>query len=200
MNFKIGRIRIRISFLFFSMLTMLFAVDEKGIALIALASAVFHELGHIVALFLFGSCPDEICFGIFGIRIQQNKNVLSDFKQGIVVLSGPFVNALIFLIMLMLYSVFQINVFMIISAVNFVSAIFNLIPIFPLDGGRFLLTILSALLTDRATRITMRVICAVCLPLLGFFGIILVRKTGANISLLATGIYLGVLCIKSIRI
>lgn len=200
MNFKIGNIRIRLSFLFFAMLTMIFAIDKKGIALITLFSAALHEIGHIVALFLFGSCPDGIKFGIFGIRIQQNKYILSDLKQTLVVVCGPLVNILIFATSLVVYSVSESQIMLTISAVNLVVASFNLIPIFPLDGGRILFAVLSVFLSDGAVRIIMRIICAVLLLMLIFSGVFLVRRTGVNVSLLATGIYLGVLCIKSVKI
>lgn len=200
MSFKIGGIRVRISFLFFAMLTMIFAIDEKGIALITLTSAALHETGHIAALLLLGGSPDEIVFGIFGIRIQQNKYMLSDSRQAVVVLCGPLVNVVLFGAFLAAYVAFGSPFLLTASVVNLVSGAFNLLPIFPLDGGRILLVVLSALLPDGVVCAIMRTISALLILLLVFTGFILVSKTGVNISLLATGIYLGVLCIKSIRI
>lgn len=200
MRFKIGHTRISVSFLFFAMLTMLFAIDERGVALITMISSAIHECGHISSLILLGGCPDEINFGIFGIRIQQNKCMLSDVCQIIVVLFGPLVNLALFAVLLAVYGAFGTQILLTAAAVNLVVGIFNLIPIFPLDGGRLLFMVLSLILSDRAVCIIMRLICVVLLFALLIFGVFLLVKTEGNVSLLATGAYLAVLCIKSVRI
>ncbi len=200
MNFRIGRVRIKISFLFFAMLTMLFVVDKKGIALITVVCVALHELGHIASLCLFGSQPDGIVFGIFGIRIQQNRYILSEFRQTVVVLCGPLVNLALFAVFLLANIIFQKQILLLISAVNLVMGVFNLLPIMPLDGGRILLSVLSFFFAEKTVRRIMRVICIVLLFALISAGVFLAVKTGLNISLIATSVYICILCIKSIRI
>lgn len=200
MRFRIGHTKVNISFLFFSMLTMIFAIDEKGVALITMISVALHEIGHISALFLLGSRPDEIDFGIFGIRIRQNKYMLSDVGQIMVVAFGPLVNFVLFAVVLVAYLIFESQILLIISAVNIVVGGFNLMPIFPLDGGRILFVILSLFLRKRTVMIIMRLICIVCIFALIILGVFIVRNTGWNFSLLATVGYLAVLCTKSVRI
>jgi len=200
MNFKIGRVRIKISFLFFAMLTLLFAVDKNAIALIAVISAALHEFGHIIALYFFKSQPEEIAFGVFGIRIQQNKRLLSEFKEAVVVCCGPLVNVILFILFFIANFVFKKEWLMTICAVNLVIGVFNLLPIFPLDGGRILFYLLGLFFGEKIVLRIMRVICCVILCVLICFGIFLLAETGLNFSLIATGIYLCILCIKSVRI
>lgn len=200
MSFRIGRVKIKVSFWFFAMLTMLFVIDKKGVALIALVCVALHELGHIAALCFFDNQPDEIVFGIFGIRIQQNKYILSDFRQTVVVFCGPLVNIVLFFAFLLANLFFEKQIFLIISATNLVMGIFNLLPIIPLDGGRILFYLLGLFLTDKTVRRIMRVICSVMLVVLILAGLFIFFETGLNISLIATSAYLCVLCIKSIRI
>ena len=200
MNFRIGSVKIKISFLFFAMLTMLFVGDKKGVALIALMCIALHELGHIVALCFFGNTPDEIVFGIFGIRIQQNKYMLSELRQIIVVLCGPLVNIVLFVVFFLANIIFQKQFLLVACATNLVMGVFNLLPVLPLDGGRILLTLLSFFFEEETVRIIMRVVCIILLLALIIAGVFLVLKTGFNLSLLATTAYLCVLCIKSIRI
>lgn len=200
MNFKVGRVRIKISFLFFAMLTMLFVVDKKGLALITVASVALHELGHIAALCFFKSQPDEIVFGIFGIRIQQNKYILSDFKQAIVVLCGPLVNVVLFAVFFLANLAFEGQILLMISAVNLIMGVFNLLPILPLDGGRILFYLLGLFFDEKIVCGIMRIVCIVLLCVLALLGVLLALKTGLNFSLIATGVYLCILCIKSTRI
>lgn len=200
MCFKIGRVKIKISFLFFAMLTMAFIVDEKQLVILTLLCSALHEMGHICALFLFGSYPDEINFGIFGVRIQQNKYILSELRQAVVVLCGPLVNIILFVLFLLANLAFKSPILLMISAVNFVIGGFNLLPVLPLDGGRILLAVLNFFMSEKTACKIMRIICACVLSVLIFSGILLIIKTGMNISLLATVIYISILCIKSIKI
>lgn len=200
MSFKIGRVRIKISFLFFAVLTMAFAVDKKQIVIITLICSALHEIGHISALFLFGSYPDEIAFGAFGVRIQQNGYTLSDFQQAVVVLCGPLVNIVLFVLLLVANIVFESRILLTVSAVNLVIGVFNLLPILPLDGGRVLFMVLNVFLDQKTACKIMRLICVIVLLVIIFSGFLIILKIGPNISLLATGIYISILCIKSIKI
>lgn len=200
MCFKIGRVKIKISFLFFAMLTMAFVADEEKLVIIILLCSALHEMGHICALFLFGSHPDEINFGIFGVRIQQNKYILSELRQAVVVLCGPLVNMVLFVLFLLANLIFESKILLITSAVNLVIGAFNLLPVLPLDGGRILLAVLNFFASEKTALKIMRVICVTVLLALIFSGIFLAIKTGINISLLATVMYISILCVKSIRI
>ena len=192
--------KIKISFLFFAVLTLLFIVDTKGLAVISLLCAALHEMGHILAMICFKNTPDEIVLGIFGIRMQQNKYTLSDLQQGVVVLCGPLVNIALSMISLLISLALEGDTMLMVSAVNLVMALFNLLPIMPLDGGRILTLLLNRFFSERTAQKIMRITCVLLLFALVVSGAFLAIQTGFNVSLLATGAYLCALCIKSIRI
>ncbi len=200
MSFKIWGIKIKISFLFFAMLTMVFAMDEKRVAIVTLLSVALHETGHIVALLCFKAYPEEITFGIFGIRILQNKCKLSYSDEAVVVLCGPAVNIVLFVIFGVLNYTFENQILLIISAVNLVVGIFNLLPVLPLDGGRALLVVLNSFFSEKAVQRIMVIVGVLFATTIILLGCFLAFKTGANFSLLATGLYLGIICVKSVRI
>ena len=141
MRFKIGRVKIKISFSFFAVLTLLLAAEGGGAALVSLSCAMLHEMGHILALLCFKSAPDEIYFGIFGVRIRQNKYALPCLKQAVTVLCGPLVNAVLFAFSLMAGFNCRGELFFTFSAVNLVMGTFNMLPVLPLDGGLLLMII-----------------------------------------------------------
>ena len=200
MCFRLGRIRIKISFLFFAMLTLIFALDKRTVALVTVVSVALHEMGHIAALLGMGLYPDEICFGIFGIRIRNCDYRLDYRRELVAVMCGPLVNVALTVASLVLYKMLAKDAFMVIFAVNFSVAVFNLLPILPLDGGRLLHLMLMKIMSCGSAQRTMTVVSTVTALVVLLAGVLLAVRTGANISLLATGLYLGIISIKSIKI
>lgn len=133
---------------------ILFCITSQiEIYLILLFFAIVHEIGHLIAGLFLGFKLKEIQINIAGIRIEfkpkieeYNIKILKgsslSLKRAIVTMAGPITNFLIIAI-LQLISIINpkfvltnigINVFY----ANFLIGIFNLIPIYPLDGGRIL--------------------------------------------------------------
>lgn len=93
----------------------------KGMVL----AAIFHELGHLTATAVFGGSVRKIVIGAWGTQIQAD---FSEHWHGIVcAAAGPISS----LLLTLLYPVFpQIAVW------GMMQGILNLLPIYPLDGGR----------------------------------------------------------------
>jgi len=113
--------------------------------------AVIHELGHLLAGLLLGMKPEKLEIMPYGISISfkmnpqdynnkiKNGNKL-ELKKIIVALAGPLTNV----IMIIIIAKMNLNIFASLTIIyaNCLIAIFNLLPIYPLDGGRILKGIL----------------------------------------------------------
>ncbi len=112
-----------------------------NILLFSFLTAFFHELCHIIMIFLTGSGFKKIIIEPFGMTAQINESsFLNSGKEMLVSSVGPLFN-IITAYILSLTPQFSFRDYLII--LNLSIGIFNLIPALPLDGGRFLRAYLS---------------------------------------------------------
>ena len=115
--------------------------------------AFIHELGHMLSGILLGFKPESLEIMPFGLSIgfkskveNYNKKIkngtLLTLKKIIIAASGPFTN-LVFIIIFLIFPISFVGISReLIIYSNILIAIFNLIPIYPLDGGRIINEIL----------------------------------------------------------
>ncbi|AZO63747.1 MULTISPECIES: site-2 protease family protein [unclassified Mesorhizobium] len=140
----------------------------EGVAFIiaVFACVVLHEFGHIAAARYFGiSTPDITLFPIGGVaRLERMPE--EPRQEFVIAVAGPLVNvaiaALIFALLGGSAGVEQMagiedprtNFLARLAGVNVFLVLFNMIPAFPMDGGRILRAALAARLSwSRATQI-----------------------------------------------
>jgi len=118
--------------------------------------AFFHELGHLFTGVILGFRPQSLSINPVGLSVSfkikaedynekvKNGNMLA-LKQLCIALGGPVVNfILVILFMSFDWEIFNISREFIIYS-NMLIGLFNLIPIYPLDGGRVLKNLLHIL-------------------------------------------------------
>jgi stage IV sporulation protein FB len=119
------------------------------------ACVVAHEFGHIFTARAFGvTTPDVVLLPIGGVaRLERIPE--EPWEEFLIAIAGPLVNVAIALVLVLiggahadvvnLYAVENPATSMIdrLAAVNLFLAVFNLIPAFPMDGGRILRSLLS---------------------------------------------------------
>jgi Zn-dependent protease len=138
---------------------------------------VLHELGHALAARQFGISTRDITLLPIGGVAALERMPSNPWQELWIAVAGPLVNVVIasFLLLGMLIagqlgSLFSFGFIAQLTLANIALVVFNMIPAFPMDGGRVLRSI-AALFTDRitATRIAVAVgrVAAIGLGLLG---------------------------------
>lgn len=164
------------------------------------ASVLLHEAGHAAAARRFGIATQEIVMLPIGglARLERQPGAAEEFW---VAFAGPLVNFLLGVGLLVLTwltggrvalehwrDASDGNILSRLAVANLVLALFNLLPAFPMDGGRVLRSLLAEKRPlEEATRITARIGTAIA-ALLALFGLL-----QANFLLLfvALFIYIG---------
>jgi Zn-dependent protease len=148
-------------------------------------SVVLHELGHAGAARLYGiSTASVTLYPIGGVAAVARIPEIP-VQELVIAVAGPAVNAVLFTLALVAWLATGSEVLLAGAAINLVMGVFNLIPAFPMDGGRVLRAGLSLLMGHvRASRVAMSVGKAFALA---FFVIALVT---ARPSLLLLAVFL----------
>ncbi|MDF2620120.1 MAG: peptidase [Xanthobacteraceae bacterium] len=159
----------------------------EGVAFVALLflCVLLHEFGHIFAARRYGVNTPEVTLWPFGGIARLERIPEKPSEELIVALAGPAVNVVIALVLLIflgghvgmehIESIENPNTSLLakLAAANIFLVVFNLIPAFPMDGGRVLRAILAmnmshAQATQTAASIGQAL--AIGLGLLGIFG------------------------------
>ncbi|MDR1805756.1 MAG: site-2 protease family protein [Clostridium sp.] len=191
MRVKVSRCTVDLQFLFAAAVTLMLIFDTGGTAALGLASCVAHELGHLVCLLYFGEQPRSVRLGAFGMRIERTGAVMLNLRQECALaLAGPGVNLLLALIFAVIRGE-NAQAFRQAALVNLGIALFNLLPIESLDGGRALYYLLCAGKADeeKARKICSVLSVIVLLPLI-CLGVALLVASGYNFTLLLVSVYL----------
>ena len=169
--------------------SILFAV---GLTIVLLASIVLHELGHSLTARCFGCDTRDITLTVIGGCASLERMPRKAWQEFLTAAAGPFVSfvlgaALIFSAMVMHQNNMLGDVLLHGGVINIALGLFNLLPGFPMDGGRIFRSVLRIAFTRaKATYVAMVVgraaaVMLVVLPLLGITHIWIIPIGGSII-------------------
>lgn len=150
-----------------------------------------HELAHMFAGLILKLKPKALEIEPFGIEIVFESFENTEQNKIIIAIAGPIVNFLIAFI----FSFIQIKSQNVIINSNLILAIFNLLPIYPLDGGRILKSLIKMSttkeraedITNKISNILMIIITAIASVLILFY---------RNIGIFLIAIYLWIIVMR----
>lgn len=155
------------------------AVTSVVFVLAIFGCVLLHELGHAFAARQFGIGTRDILLLPIGGVASLERMPRNPFQELWIAVAGPLVNLVIAVALFigLNFSVIPISsvvagFLMQLAIVNLALVVFNMIPAFPMDGGRVLRSILAMFLEyQQATTIaaTIGKYCAIALALYGLF-------------------------------
>ncbi len=182
-------VKIKFSFIIIIFITAVFGFFERFMIIFLFVS--LHEAGHIIVGNIFNVKTKKVIITPVGeIAIMKNTDNLSFIKKLIILISGPCVNIFFYIVFEMSNKIYSNNFFIFMANTNLLLAIFNLMPVYPLDGGRILSLILNKIFPIMGTNKIVIKISGTMSVLFMILGIIQLILFPYNISLLCIGLYL----------
>lgn len=146
--------KFRIDLKIFIFLIIFYITKQIEIYSFIMLFAFIHEIGHLLVGILLKMKPEKMEIMPFGLAISFKTNIneynkkigkanLLELKKMIVAIAGPLTNLLIIIITMNIKIPVQKGLMIIYT--NLLIMIFNLIPVYPLDGGRILKQIIHIL-------------------------------------------------------
>lgn len=152
------------------------AIAIQGLQIIALfVCVVLHEFGHALSARYYGVNTQDITILPIGGLARLDRLPEKPIQEFVVAIAGPAVNVVIYLILRIFITFYYgidvsfwgetldivpeselpiLNFFLYLLTANLLLVIFNMIPAFPMDGGRVLRALLSIQLGKvRATKV-----------------------------------------------
>ncbi|MCL2860077.1 MAG: site-2 protease family protein [Oscillospiraceae bacterium] len=141
--------QIKLNFQIFIFAIIFYFTKQIEIYVYILALGLMHELAHIVTGVILGLKPKTLQITPFGFSVyfeeyKKNGKKIFTRQKNIIVLAGPVFNILLAVAAIFINFDYILNISReIFIYANILLAVFNLLPIYPLDGGRIIKNILN---------------------------------------------------------
>lgn len=107
---------------------------------------IIHEIGHLTMALVYKWNIDKISIYPYGGCVKFNEKINRPLKEELLILiSGPLTQILFFLIITILFKndLLSLRNYILFKTYHFTLLSFNLLPIYPLDGGKILNVLFS---------------------------------------------------------
>lgn len=170
LKFYLNNVSIKIEYSLFLMIAFALLLEFDSVLYVILFSSL-HEMGHIAVLYLFKGKAKSITISYYGIGLKHNCD-FSNSKMILFLLSGVFVN--------LLFSIFNIQ-----REINTALFFINILPLYPLDGGRAIKIMIDSIFDLKSSILIFRIITCLAVILLIFLAVYL-----KNLSLILIVLYI----------
>lgn len=187
--------KLKIDYRILVLMIFFIVVQKAWIYFILLGTCIIHELGHLLIGMLCGRKVEKIEILAIGCKMKfiPTYEDKKEIQEICIALAGPLTNLIMFALFLVIP--FNIEYKEIYIYANILIGIFNLLPIYPLDGGRIFKNILKIYNDNTIVEEIVNNVSNVTMILLTMIASVLVIYY-KNIIIFITVIYLWSILIK----
>ena len=148
-------------------------------------TVTLHEFGHFLFLRHYGYDCDSLIFSLNGAGLQSNNNFKAK-EEICIAIAGPLVNLILIVLVIAFWWIFPLSYLYTYDFLicNIVVMLFNLTPVYPLDGGRILCAFLRSRGVSNKKIFRFNLIINISFVILFFVLFILSLFFAINISLI----------------
>lgn len=176
MTLNVCGTRVSVGFFFCLTLCLALCLDKTNTAALTLCAAAVHEFGHIFCMLLCGERPGAIRLAPFGLSITRCPSG-SYRREAAIALAGPCINLLLAAVLTVVMCVCKVAGLSKAIAVNIAIALFNLLPIEPLDCGTAVCALLCSKINSQRAEKAVFCIGIACLFLMTVCGFYVLIKS-----------------------
>ena len=188
---------ITISNAFIATAALVFLLDQGGLLPLVAIAATIHELGHILAIKALGGRVHRLHLGLAGLCIDYEGRQIGYGGEIVIALAGSLANILLAYGASLWGRHVGSETLFFLAGVSLGACIFNLLPVYQLDGGRAIYCLLAFVFdSEQAYRFVCILSCGTILLLL-ILGTLLFVWSGWNFTLLTAAGWLLISYCKS---
>ena len=175
---------------------LLIAIVTKNIEKYAvfMLFIIVHEMAHLVAGIVLGVKPKRIDVYALGLSLEFysfGHITYKNLRKILIYIAGPLINFAIAIVLIILND----KTYLDIIYINLILGFFNLLPIYPMDGGRILKQLLTIVKGEKASKIITNKVSNIAVAVITVCYSILILYVH-NFAIFMVIIYLWIILIK----
>lgn len=191
MNIKIKRAAININNLIIPIIIISLAMGFFIQYIITMGFIIAHELGHIAVASISGARIYRVRVLPIGLSAEIDDSGCSKYRKLSIYMAGPCINLIFVILIYILIACHFVTKELTLGVyINMWLAFFNLLPILPLDGGRIAMVILAEHFGIFRASKQMNILAILLSIVIICLGLVVLKQTGYNISLVLIGCYI----------